>query len=231
MKLTIVTWNRGNGSTWDLARVLLQLRPDVLALQEFSDAPKRMRRLLRALGYQQVVSNKPGASATPMWVRAGLKILGTSFVLAVEAGDGPDINKDKYIGEVRLREPESDLTFIVRNLHAPWHQSNLSQRLAAHRMIEQAFTDPEPVHVDACFVVGDFNRSAHRVVTKRLDGWECSQLEQRLPTHGKGWTPDQQWRLALHPRQVAVRRQSSRVLNGTRSDHRPYACTYVLWEV
>ena len=231
MKLTIVTWNRGNGKVRDLRRVLRRLRPDVLALQEFSDAPERMRRLLRRRGYQQVVTSKPGGAATPIWVRAGLKILGSSFVLAVEAGESPYVHKDKFVCEVRLRDPETGVSFIVRNLHAPFHQGSLASRLAAARMIRLAFADPEPVHADATFVVGDFNRSAHRVVVKRLDGWECSQLEQRMPTHGSGWTPDQQWRLSLHPKQVDVRRTSSRVLNGTRSDHRPYACTYALWEV
>ena len=214
-KTTIVTWNAGRGTARDLRRLLRTERPDVVHLQEMGDR-RRLLRILRRFGYDVVSPGLPGAPSTPSaFKRERFDVRHEIIRPVVQAGDGPDVHKDKYLIGARVWDRLTHRYEAFVGLHLPFHQGKPGNHAAAERMITAAFTWGSRRAVPA-FISGDFNRRP-RQVGHPSDWWCNHELGVERATHGEHWNPDQVWGRE-HP---DVRYFGSRVVRGTKSDHTP----------
>jgi Endonuclease/Exonuclease/phosphatase family len=231
-RLTVATWNIGNGTTAD-ARQIMRQGTAALALQEASDQARLIQQLRGdGLGVIRPVA-EPGQAATPLvFDPEQLLLLRMIVELMVgrrrlNKGTGPETLKPKWlIGGYFLHRP-TRRRLAIASTHRVAGQtpdgSTIRDDVAEQhaREIVQHFRGYGGIPI----VLGDWNSwpDDDSLRPFRLADWRTDQaLHRRLPTHGKRWAPDAAWWRPDH----RIEFLRHRTLDGTRSDHRPLLVDY-----
>jgi hypothetical protein len=226
--LTVVTWNVGDGGTKsDLAD--LMARGDVLCLQEMSDRDG-LYDYARDHGWKTYdAGGDNGRKATPVFwdpETMGERIDDYDVALSPKTpncpGPGPSTVKAKWLIGIGWNVPNYPHEVRVGSMHAASGQADYQCR---EDLARQEFRNASEVWGGAaglCVIAGDLNCKWDAGILDpfRDRGWKPSQGTCNGPhtTHGKSWTPDQQWRRNGKPT------DSGTVKTG--SDHRAYWVAY-----
>ncbi len=199
-RLTVGTWNAGNGTDQDGREVAHLV--DALCGQEFSDRG-RLLHLLRTDGYKDICPPSLGAPATPLvydprtllFVRPLLVPMLQGKELDWGPGTGPDHGKPKWlVGGYFIHLP-SRRRVAVASAHKPAGHKPGNEREDAATLQSEREVDAFHGYTGIPIIGADNNAEPDMPCLDPLRhaGWKCDQLVgRRIPTHG-GWCPDHIW--------------------------------------
>jgi Endonuclease/Exonuclease/phosphatase family len=197
MKVTVATWNAGNGNKDNLQKIMN--KASLIALQEMGD---RDNLYDYAKNHGWATYNDGGQddrASTPVffdkafWKKSDDQTIKLSNQQQVNPGTGPETIKTKWALGPKFFHGDTGFNFW--SLHLVADSSSGERHDLAKQQITNA-SDLKPGANGPCVVAGDWNTSWDNDLLKPMKnkGWQSNHYKKGGPvkTHG-GWTPDQIW--------------------------------------